>query len=139
MSIQIRILELEAFVTADKLLPFSETPLLVARRLHKCALSYWLIEQRWSQILEQNDSPRVKRLITLIEGGDIREYAFCAAIGRFFFFVPSLDCWIPPLKEFKLTPEQIEYALELGSADYKINSHFQHKCVTHVLMNMNAL
>lgn len=138
LSIQKRILELEAFVTANQLLPICDTPILVVRKFHEYILSYWYIERRWSRILEENDTPRVKRLIALIYASNMSEIPFCTAMGRYFFFAPSADCWIPPLKEFKLTPEEIEFALQLDSTGPKIDLHFQHKCVTDLLTNMKA-
>lgn len=133
-SIQLRIIEMEAIITDDSVLPVPETPLQLVRKFNRKMDSFFYIEEKWLQIVNEKDTPRVRWLIALLKAGNLQRDLFCTAMGEFFFLRPPVvNSEIPPITEFE--PQEIRRALlckPMFGVECDVN--FGLDCVQHVLM-----
>lgn len=109
LSIQTRILEMEAHVTANKPILINESPLLIVKNLNELPFTFEYVANRWSLIFQQKNNPRVDQLITLMIEHDVRPNQFCQAMSYIFCMSPTINCKIPPFTELKF--EEVEYCL----------------------------
>lgn len=133
-SLQEYIIETEAYITADSLLPTSVTPLMVVKELHKIPCTFMKVEGKWSQIFRKTENPRVKRLLALIAANDktpLTSDLFSMAMGQCFYMKPPVNSEVPSLTEFK--PEEIKLALQRNfGLDLHLN--FLLEIISNVLM-----
>lgn len=133
-SIQKRIFEMEAIITADSLLPLHKIPQRLVQTFNDRSDSFFYVEEKWLEIIEQTEKPHVEWLLSVLDESNLQQDLFCAAMGEFFLFEsPRVIFQIPPLTEFK--PEELKNALwsrpKFG-VDCDVN--FGLRCVTRVLM-----